>query len=84
MTNRLKESQTTRVHMASRLDRIIYVLHQAILEDKPFVFLKNFFFHYLTKENRVDTETLVVTVAELKQVKDILNGLLDSEPLNVA
>jgi len=65
-TAQLKQSQTTRVHMASRLERIIYVLHQGILEDKP-----------------IDQETLVVTVAELKQVKDILNGLLDAEPIDI-
>jgi len=29
----------------------------------------------------MEPETLVVTVAELKQVKDILNGLFDDEPL---
>eukprot|EP00339_Tiarina_fusa_P005127 CAMPEP_0117046714 /NCGR_PEP_ID=MMETSP0472-20121206/32295_1 /TAXON_ID=693140 ORGANISM="Tiarina fusus, Strain LIS" /NCGR_SAMPLE_ID=MMETSP0472 /ASSEMBLY_ACC=CAM_ASM_000603 /LENGTH=481 /DNA_ID=CAMNT_0004759161 /DNA_START=11 /DNA_END=1456 /DNA_ORIENTATION=+ len=65
LTEKLKQSQTTRVHMANRLERIIYVLHQGILEDKA-----------------IDPETLIVTVAELKQVKDILNGLLDAEPLN--
>merc|ERR1712137_436676 len=53
LKDKLKQSQTTRVHMASRLERIIYVLHQSILEEKP-----------------VDQETLIVTVAELKQVKD--------------
>jgi len=60
----LKQSQMTRVHMASRLERIIYVLQQSIVDDTP-----------------MEPETLVVTVAELKQVKDILNGLFDDEPL---
>jgi len=57
-------SDAIRVHMANRLERIIYILQQAVVSDTP-----------------IERDTLSITVAELKQVKDILNGALDDESI---
>ena len=35
----LRRSKETRVHMAKRLERIIFILQEGVVSDKPFVFL---------------------------------------------
>jgi len=62
-TEKLKEEveelKNTQLHMANRLERIIYSIQME-----------------LVRSNGVSEETIALAIAELKQVKDILAGLL--------
>jgi len=67
-TKRVLELEQTQTHMAARLERIIFSLQTGFVENK------------LAEEERM--EAVFLALAEIKQVKDILSGLLlDSDLL---
>lgn len=68
LEDQISKLKLTQTHMSSRLERIIYSLQRELLDkneaSKP-------------EEERMDS--IMVALAELKQVKDVLSGLLPAE-----
>ena len=73
--------RNTQTHMAIRLERIVYNLSRELVEkyvDNSIVDA----FYLLLRSPEAETvvnDAILVAIAELKQVKDILNGLLPME-----
>jgi len=60
--------RNTQTHMANRLERIIYSIQKEVVEGAVGV---------------SNSESFIIALAELKQVKDILSGLISDSSLTV-
>lgn len=67
LTARVAELDRTQTHMATRLERIIFSLHNGFVDKK----------NVLSEDERMDS--VLLALAEMKQIKDILTGLLPLE-----
>jgi len=57
----MKKAEETNVHMAQRIDRIIFAMQQSVTGNDT---------------GNTDEESILLSLAELKQIRDVLNGSL--------
>lgn len=76
MKEEIEKLKNVQNHMANRLERIIYSLQKEVIERYPFYKWK---FTDRPEAAEFINDSLLLSIAELKQVKDILVGLLPVE-----